>query len=313
VINSALGLALVDTIDMEPITSRPERPGVPNYECASDFSELSREALEPEKAVALGKMSGVEPVALLNLAFERIPLAHLIAESGGPSLPLAVSLEQPDHDRALRRAEIWWGDLLFAREEAEVVARILRYAGVEVSMIEAAAADAQSFRRSYTDPGVDLLWIASHADFDHWQPDDTAMVLASNLRIGLEELAGLPKPTGGRRLLVLNSCDSATMAGLGGPSTVGLAGVVAGRTQAVVAHLWPVRWQSAAAFGALLGVGLVNSGSFRDAFRFATRALSSDDWALALTQIGEYEFVKHVYSGVIERTFLDRASAVLVQ
>jgi CHAT domain-containing protein len=312
-LNSVLGLALVDTADMSPIASLPDRPGMPENKRANDFRDMSRAVLQPEKAIPLLVEGASECAGLLNLGFERIPLTHLIAESGGPSLPLTVSLEQPDSDRVIRRADIWWGDLLFAQEEAEAVASILRRDGVEVRVVAAAGEDARSFRESYADPDVDLLWIASHSAFGHWQPDATTLVVASNLRIGLEEFAGWPKPVAGRRLLVLNSCDSAAMTGLGGPSTVGLAGVAAGRTQAVVAHLWPVSWYNAAAFGLCLAAGLLNHGVFNDSFAFATRTLSSDNWKSHLTRIAPDPLLRRLGDEPVGRTFLDRTSAVLVQ
>ena len=99
--------------------------------------------------------------------------------------------------------------------------------------------------------------------------------LASGVHVSLRDFAELPAPKGDRRLLVLNACDSATAASLGGPSRVGLAGIGAGTTQAVIAHLWPVRWIPAACFGVLLATGLVRNKSFLSAFRYAVKMLQS--------------------------------------
>jgi hypothetical protein len=56
--------------------------------------------------------------------------------------------------------------------------------------------------------------------------------------ISLPELAALDVPDDDdHRLLVLNACDPGAGCGLGGPGRFGLAGVLAGPRQAVVAHL----------------------------------------------------------------------------
>lgn len=215
-LNETLGLAVVDTEYPEPIVMLPERPGVPRYDLGDQFLSGLQVAFQPKIAVEISNNAAQQPTCLANLAFERAPLSQLVVAAGGPPLPLTMSFEQPGSDRPLRRAEIWFGDLLFAQEEAIMVSRILEVQGVYVEMVDASRAGATRFRESYLDAELDLLWVASHAEFGHWQPDQTALVLASDKHVSLHEFAYLRPPGGDRRLLVLNACDGAAAASLAG-------------------------------------------------------------------------------------------------
>lgn len=308
-INKALGLALVDTELRFPV-SAPERPGVPNNEAGDLLKHHAESALRPQLGVNLATGIDYEAPGLINLAMERLPLTHLLYRAGGPMLPLIVSHEPPTPERQLLRAQVWIGDLLFADVEGHTIAKLLEAKGVAVEIVDAKQSGVEGFIGAYTDPGLDLLWVASHAEHGHWMPDETALVLAEHEMLGVDELASLVVPPNGQRLLVLNACDSAAAAALGGPSQVGLAGVAAGRHQSVVAHMWPTHFRSAALFGGLLGIGLAEEACFLEAFRFATTERKTSDSIAILREHDAMELADAI--GTHEQSFLDAASPVFV-
>ena len=310
VLNDVLGLALVDASDPFSVPEMPSRPGIPNYALADVFEAAATDALQPVRALSVISDTNSPPRGLINLSFERMPVAHLLATAGGPALPLNVSIEQPSADRIISRAEIWFGDLLLAQEEAEAVQAILKNMGVDVHLVESASRTVSSFASSYQNPELDLLWVSSHAALGHWRPDETVLILSSSNEIALAEFDALAPPGERRRLLVLNSCESAAASGLGGPSTVGLAGVAAGRTQAVISHLWPVSTRAAYTFGVMLAVGLVREPTFFGAFSFAQSALTPEP-AGCLPEGLNPRIANYLMQE--EATFLDRASPVFVQ
>lgn len=310
-VNEALGLTLVDTV--VPIDPRvPIRIGVPEPEAATVLRDAAMDSLQPATAVELLTQCERPPTGLVNLAFERLPVPHFVQEAGGPLLPLVVSFQTADVDRDLKVAEVWTGSPLLADLEGDTVAKILRQSGMRVRVVRAADEGAEAFLASYEDPSLDLLWVSSHAEFGHWQPDETALVLSDDVAVSLADFAVRTVAGPGRRLLVLNTCDSASAAGLGGPSQVGLAGVTAGSFQAVISHLWPIHFRAGARFGALLAIGLAKFPDFLEAFRFACASRSHGQTTELLYAVGADELADATSAGDGDATFLDLASPAFV-
>lgn len=309
-LNETLGLTLVDS--SRPTTPElPDRPGVPQYDRGDALEATAIAALQPRQAVEGLGIDGAAISGIVNLAFERLPLAHLLHSVGAPLLPLVASYERPEADRPIHKAQVWVGELLMTTYESEIVPDVLQSGGASVEVINIADASAEAFKEAYVDPDVDLVWVISHAEHGHWRPDSTELILSEDERVTVGELAGLEPSGDGRRLLVLNTCEGAAAAALGGPSQVGLAGVAAGRGQAVISHLWPILPVPAAVFGALLAVGLSRGNDFLEAYRFACASRAEDELRSLLEQNGGARLAEKVVSESL-KPFLVRASPVLV-
>ena len=84
--------------------------------------------------------------------------------------------------------------------------------------------------------------------------------------IGISELEEIQVECDRRRLLVLNVCDGATGAVLGGALGLGVAQMLAQPAQAVISHMWPVDQRIAPVFGALLARELARGEIFFESF-----------------------------------------------
>ncbi|MEE8600286.1 CHAT domain-containing protein [Euzebya tangerina] len=211
----------------------------------------------------------------------------------------------------MRRVQLWHGDLLTGQAEVEAVSDNFTRAGIDVDVVDGTQRTRADFVNAYTASDLDVLWVSSHAHFGHWRPDKTAVALTEALTISLSQFATMQPPDNGRRLLVLNTCDSASVTALGGPSTVGVAATAAGRRQAVAGHLWPVHFRPATVFGALLAIGLVAHDRFDDAFLFATAHRSQPDVVDTLEEEGLNRVAEYAaYEDT--RTFLDLASPIMM-
>ncbi len=272
-LNEALDTSLVDPGRISQSVREVSRGGKPNLDTGDSLHTACARGLRPEAAVAVCNAIASDPAAVVNMVLERAPLAFLIAEAGGPVLPTVTSMEAPLADRSVERAQLWVGDSVGADEEIRAVRAVLSEAGAEVEVVRAADAGVTRFRDEYQRKDLDLLWVTGHAEFGHQWVEDTKLILSSTKALSLRDLMGLPRLRNGRRLLVLNSCESGTVAGLGGPSTVGIGGMLAGGGQAVVSHLWPVGYREAARFGGLLALGLARDRGFLPAFDFALRKI----------------------------------------
>lgn len=97
------------------------------------------------------------------------------------------------------------------------------------------------FLRMYQSSEFDLIWIDTHGEYDQFNPHRAGLVVAEGAVVQLGQLIGrAPTQVVGRRLLVLNACDSAASGPIGAPGGLGLASSLASAKQAVVAHFCPV-------------------------------------------------------------------------
>ena len=247
-----------------------DRPGVPEPAEADSYLRACEEHLGAgglNDVVAAGVSGGV--VVLPGVP---LPVCALARRATGVSWPLAASLRSPLPDRAIRSVAIWATDAAMVDQEVDAVASLFGAAEIAVEVIRTEQT-AGRFRDLYARDDVDVIWLTCHGEQALYQPERSRLSLG-DAELTLEELSQLPAPTGpGRRLLVLNACDSATAAYLGGPADFGIGALLASPSQAVVGHLWPVGFMEAGGFGAVMAKALAGGASYLDSFGSALAAL----------------------------------------
>lgn len=264
-VNRALHLRISGGNDLSVFESA-EREGTPNYNEGEELDVQARRHLRLDDLELLLDHPAVG--AILPIPTLPVPIQSLLVRRFGRSLPLAVSLRPPNPDRTVRRVLAWPTDTLFGRLETDAVRQTLEASGVRVDVAQAPL-DLKHFRAVYADPRFDVLWFANHGEHHYTTPETSNFRIDEETRVTVTDLAELEPPDRGRRLLVLNCCDSGATAPLGGTPSIGIAAVAAGPRQAVIAHLWPSAWYSAAAFGVLLASGLTQRERFHQAFESA--------------------------------------------
>lgn len=260
----------------------PDRPGIPLVEEMQGLEQVLREAfccadLDP----------GVEDPHLLEaqLVFpaECYPVQAIQLATWNRTWPMASSLRTPAPDARISKALVWCGGATMTEEmEASFVAHVLRSSGAAVEIVIAADVDAQDFMRAYSRDDLDLVWVISHGEFDHWLPHDVKLQIShAGLKVGLEALWAATPVRDTRRLLVLNLCDGARYVEAGVVPRVGLAPGLAGSGQATISHLWPVLPFPSAAFGACLSLSLAKGLGFFAAYTDAMRRVQAEPSVLA--------------------------------
>ena len=309
-LNQTLGLALIDTQTGDVTLDLAARPGVPDYNLAAWFQSELRRTVVPAD-VTWSEQRSV--AAFLSLLPAQVPILALASEIGLPVRPLLTSLERPEEDRDLSRVDIWFGDILMAEQEAHIVRNVFERHGCAVTLRPASSLSSRDLLEAYRSGETDLIWVTSHAEFGHWEPDDTTLMLGPDCPISTAEIR-LHRPEGRhRRLLVLNTCDSGNVSAIGGPSSLGLGAAAAGASQGVIAHLWPIRWSAGYIWAVLLAEELVEGSSFEVAFsRALRRFLSADPPGTFNTAVPD-EARSAVTEKWSELTFLDRASPVFLR
>ena len=197
-----------------------------------------------------------EASALLAVPAFPIPLQGWLLHSLGSTMPLTVSLRRPKPDRSVNRVLLWAEGPRYSEIERIELDAIFKRAGIAVDM--PGSHTAAEFEERYTSNLYDLIWIASHGTYEPSEP------YLSRLQVGLNEwvdtrILRKPPQSEARRLLVLNACEGgATFVG-GGLLDSGLAASATSESQAVIAHLWPIRdWPNAVGFAVVLAFLLVS-------------------------------------------------------
>ena len=260
----------------------PERPGVPRVDSIVGLEATLKEVFccaDLDARVADPDL--IE--AQLVFPAECNPVQAIQLQAWNRTWPMASSLRAPLPDAPIRRALVWCGGGTMTEEmEANFVAHVLRSAGVEVEVVSAAEVDVLGFLRAYARPDLDLVWVISHGEFDHWLPHDVKLQIShAGQKVGLQALWDATPTRDSRRLLVLNVCDGGRYVETGVVPRVGLAPGLACPAQATISHLWPVLPFPSAAFGACLALPLAKGLSFFDSYTDALRHVQAEPFALA--------------------------------
>ncbi|MEU1407701.1 CHAT domain-containing protein [Streptomyces sp. NPDC005728] len=282
--NAALGKSLV-THGLSDAALTTPATGRKSFEYVAELEEALLAYLDVADLAEYASSEKAE--AFVSTLPSLTPVQSLLARRHGPVLPLAVSLRQPLPDRPVAAVQLWCGDAPFAQAEAEVLKTVFSYAGIRCDIVNGDEVTRTNFLASYERDDYDVLWVAAHGRHPLMDPDDSSILLTSTEQVPLQELAAAPLPsTAQRRLLVLNTCDSAAANAQGPYDDHGLARSVAGPRQAVIGHLWPVPGGAAVVFGALLACELADGSGFAEAFEEALRAFQ-DTWPNLARRFGD--------------------------
>lgn len=262
--------------------SIPERPGVPLVDAMVDLEPTLKEVF-----CCADLDAGVEDPHLISaqLVFpaECNPVQAIQLKAWNRTWPIASSLRTPLPDAPIRRALVWCGGATMTEEmEAHFVAHVLRSSKVAVEVVVATEVDVLDFMQVYGRADLDLIWVISHGEFDHWLPHDVKLQIShAGVKVGLEALWDAMPVRDTRRLLVLNVCDGARYVEAGAIPRVGLAPGLAGPEQATISHLWPVLPFPSAAFGACLALSLAKGLPFFASYTEAMRRVQAEPPVLA--------------------------------
>lgn len=266
VTNAALGSALVGSGSGGGTLAGPAS-GNRDASAGPQFLSTSRRLLGLDACVELTRRVAADslwvPLPGLPIPYQAVMREH------APAPQIWVSLENPQPDRALKRALVIAGDSQLGETEARAVASTLSSAGVDVDLLIGNDATARMVLRALESPDFDLIWLAAHGRLPGYDHEGAKIWLRAGEEVFEPDLRVRPAGPSGRRLLVLSSCDSAAAVVASGPRRRGMAAAAAGGRQAMIGHQWPVNEQFAAAFGCVLAASLTTVSSFALAYNDA--------------------------------------------
>ncbi|MCQ2045022.1 hypothetical protein SAMN05216194_11719 [Stutzerimonas kunmingensis] len=267
--NKFLGVAKTIAYSDNSGLTIPNRIGVPKYGASEEY----------EAALTNGYCFSPfpfrsRPSCQLTIDTECTPLQTIQLKAWGETWPITSSLSIPKPDRKPQNILIWCGGGSLTEElETEVIKCIFESAGATVNVVLFTEATKQSFLDAYQDPQYDIIWVASHGEFDHWSPKHVTMHIGDDLSVSLEDLWEKVPVTDKRRLAFLNICDGARFEERGFLPKIGMAPGLASADQATISHLWPVMGYPAAAFGAYLAYNLATGSPYFESYKMAVLSL----------------------------------------
>ena len=249
--------------------------GFPAAAAGPELQSLADQLLCEERLDAvLSCTSASQPEAMAVFPFGAIPIQQSLLRRRGSTWPWSVSLRQPHPDRDRRKALLIRTGTATAELEIRAVQQVLTQGGFTVEALGGEDLDAAEFLAAYGSDEPDVVWVVGHGEYDHDDPRRTHLPMPNGSEVSALALANEAPDTPGRRLLVLNTCDSATVLIAGGLPEFGLGASAASPSQAVIGHAWPVvAWPDAVVFGRLLAGALCLAPSFFSAYEATVSTL----------------------------------------
>jgi len=284
--NRFLGLTLANVDEPGFELEEPRVVGLVAREHGPSFEEALRSRLElsrlrPFFPAEEGAKGVEEPVkGMIVIPGGSNPIQALMIRELGKTLPWSISLQEPAPDRDIRSVLLWCTGTFYSPVERDAVATVFRQMGAEVEIVDERQMEEQYFRKVYESAQYDVIWVGTHGIYPHYSPHHAGILINSEKLFSLDQLAELRCPSQGRRLLVLNICEGATTAALGGIQEMGIAAVTSSRSQAVISHLWPVGMLTAPAVAICLALGLAEHRNFFKSYVYTLRTLAAGAPAL---------------------------------
>jgi CHAT domain-containing protein len=161
--------------------------------------------------------------------------------------------------------------------QKEALEYILKANNIDYEVFTGNECSKKIFMEKYIDKSFDLIWLMCHGSFNFNNPYETSLKISSNDEINILELERLTPERTGRRLLVLNACqsgcssiryDSMGFSGLG-PS-------LTSPYQSVIGHLWLAESFAASIIGTVLMGNLITSTEYGNALNKTLQLVTKD-------------------------------------
>ena len=227
-----------------------DRAGIPVFETGPDLIDAVERHYQL-RALAERLPPDFEPRSIVVMPGHRDPLQALFTLDTGKFAALEASLARATPDRPIRMLSVWPGATQLTEPEVECLHAAAQASGWRLK-VRAGQLDAAAFKEFYEDPEADVLWVVGHGEQSPYSVHETGLVMDDGSLLSMPNLASFAVPAAGRRLLVLNVCSSGSAQTMDGMARIGLAQELCSPHQQVVAHLWPIDYYAALAFGCAL-------------------------------------------------------------
>jgi hypothetical protein len=185
------------------------------------------------------------------------------------SFPINSSFQRPLPDRVVTKILFWLEEGFTMTSSIEIASAIkICEANQILYEIHNKEFNVEKFKEIYCSDEYDVIWLTTHSEFNHHNAHASLIHLSSSSNINLEAVIELKtRNTENRRLLFLNSCESAVSTMTDTFYPLGFGPLLSKNNQAVISHLWSVEPRVAMLYGLILLVNISKSDNFFQAYK----------------------------------------------
>lgn len=212
--------------------------------------------------------------SIAQFDYNYLPLQAIMLKQSGSLLPINLSLVNKTREKKVENILIWKGNSFTSEIEVETLTKIFSSASINLHILSEGISSKEEFLEQIQDEKYDIIWISSHGEYSHYEPNKSQIVLSDNEVIGIREYGKLISNLEKRRLVFLNICEGGNHTQIGEFKNMGFPSLIVNASQDVLAHLWMVDPKVALAYGTLLAIGIgIKKLTFFDSYAFAMATL----------------------------------------
>lgn len=220
--------------------------------------------------------------------FNSFPLQALMIKTIKKTIPLNLSLTNKLEFPKVEKVIYWSGFSLTSEIETIALKEIFENAKIEFEIHNEENSNKEKFIKRIKELDPDLVWISSHGEYQHYQPNSSAIILSHNEDLTIREYELLINKSLKRRLVLLNVCEGGVHCQTGEFKNLGFPNLLTSENQDVISHLWMAEPRCAYVFGAFIALGIASlKKTFFEAFEYSLSNVLSDKDSL-LKEINSY-------------------------
>ena len=253
--------------------------GYPESNMANDYEVKLLELYNFRKIEA-----GLENLkSLCQFDFNSFPLQALMAKTINRTLPINLSLSKKTNFKKVENVLFWAGDSHTTEIEKDALKEVFNKANIVFEIHDEVSSSLSNFEKRINGSDPDVIWISSHGEFKHYEPNVSSIRLSDTESITIRDFELLVNKGDKRRLLFLNICEGGTHAQTGEFKNLGFPNLLTTYNQDIISHLWMAEARFSYVFGVFIALGIANLGmNYFEAFEYSLlQVLSSKEQIIA--------------------------------
>lgn len=272
----------------------PDRPGVPDKLLAPDYFNALYAHFKIHELKFYPEFANTTGIYLLYGA--QMPMQPMLALELGKAFPWIHTFQEPLEYTQVKKVFIWQGYTQMSEIERMGVTEIFEKFRVEVTYLVASEATKEEFLQHYANVDYDVFWILGHGEILSDEMHLSYLDFGDDITVSIDDLKKVYYKSQKRRLLFMDTCDSATTGLQNNPSALGLGVSVLSNCQSVFGHSWPVENIGSLIHGLLLATFLGQGHTYEECY--------SD--TIKLFHAGKEAVLEHLSNFITDAEVLDR-------
>ena len=184
------------------------------------------------------------------------PIQALMLKSIGRTLPINLSLSEKLEFPIIKKVLFWSGFSLTSQLETEALQEIFQNGNIQFEIHSEHESDIERFINRIDQFDPDIVWISSHGEYKHYEPNLSEIVFSETESLGIRDFIKLSNTGNKRRLLFLNICEGGVHSQTGEFKNLGFPNLLTSANQDVLSHLWMAETNFAYVLGVLFAIGI---------------------------------------------------------